>query len=289
MTTNSLTNTSYQVSCEWLKQHQSDAQVCVLDATMEKPISQSSSALTGLVPGAIPGAIRFDFSHHIVDANSAISNTMPCADIFQQKVRELGINQDSLIVVYDKQGLFAAARAWFMFKTMGFDNVAILKGGLPAWLAAGYDLETAYCTAEQPGDFVVVKDKQLFVDKHYVLNAIQDEHKQIVDARSYGRFSGQEKDPRADMRNGHIPHSLNLHYANLIENGCLIDKARLKAIFDELVPSPNEFIFSCGSGVTACILALAAEIAGFDNIKVYDGSWSEWGSDKLLPIDTVLD
>ena len=164
-----------------------------------------------------------------------------------------------------------------MFKTMGFDNVAILKGGLPAWLAAGYEVDTAYRTVQQPGDFFVTKDKQLFVDKHYVLNAIQDEHKQIVDARSYSRFSGQEKDPRAGVRNGHIPHSLNLHYTSLIENGCLLDKTRLKAIFDELVPAPDEFIFSCGSGVTACILALAAEIAGFDKVKVYDGSWSEWG------------
>lgn len=273
----------FQVNCDWLRTHLTDANLFVLDASMENPVNKSSVEVTGI----IPGALRFDFSHDIVDKNASSPNMMPSAYLFEQKIKQLGINQDSQVVVYDKQGLFSAARAWFMFKTMGFDNVVILRGGLPAWQAHGLETVEHYKEPNNGGDFVVTQDKQLFVDKHYVLNAISNDDVQIVDARGYGRFSGQEAEPREGMRSGHIPNSINLHYASLLNEGALLEKAELKRIFDELVPAPKEFIFSCGSGVTACILALAAEISGFENVKVYDGSWSEWGKDKLLPIDTV--
>ncbi|MCF6458822.1 sulfurtransferase [Pseudoalteromonas sp. MMG024] len=283
MTNSVFDNTDFQVDCTWLKQHLDDTNLVVLDASMDNPVNKSKDQSCGV----IPGTIRFDFSKCIADVTSASPNTMPSAHVFEDKIQQLGINQDSHLVVYDKQGLFSAARAWFMFKTMGFDNVAILRGGLPAWQQQGFDVVESYAIPAVKGNFKVQQDKQLFVDKHYVLNAINNDDIQIVDARGYGRFSGQEAEPREGMRSGHIPNSLNLHYASLLEQGGLLDKATLKQVFNELVPAPKEFIFSCGSGVTACILALAAEVAGFDNVKVYDGSWSEWGKDKLLPIDTV--
>lgn len=276
-------HSDFQVDCAWLKQHLDDANLVVLDASMDNPVDKASNDDRSV----IPGAIRFDFSKHIVDETATSPNMMPSKGVFEEKVQQLGINQDSHLVVYDKQGLFSAARAWFMFKTMGFNNVAILRGGLPAWLHQGFDVVENYAIPTVKGNFTVQQDKQLFVDKHYVLNAITNDDIQIVDARGYGRFSGQEAEPREGMRSGHIPNSINLHYANLLTQGKLLEKSDLRQIFDELVPAPKEFIFSCGSGVTACILALAAEVAGFDNIKVYDGSWSEWGKDKLLPIDTV--
>ncbi|AIY66239.1 hypothetical protein OM33_00820 [Pseudoalteromonas piratica] len=276
-------NHHFQVDCDWLNAHLNDSNLLVLDASMDNPINKSSIEAKGV----IPGALRFDFSNNIVDTNASSPNMMPSATIFEEKVKQLGVKHNSYLVVYDKQGLFSAARAWFMFKTMGFDNVAILRGGLPAWQAQGYETVDNYQEPSGDGDFVVTQDKQLFVDKHYVLNAINNDDIQIVDARGYGRFSGQETEPRLGMRSGHIPNSLNLHYASLIKQGALLDENELKRIFNELVPAPKEFIFSCGSGVTACILALAADIAGFEQVKVYDGSWSEWGKDKLLPIDTV--
>ncbi|MFY8352592.1 sulfurtransferase [Pseudoalteromonas sp. SSM20] len=276
-------NSNFQVDCDWLNAHLTDDNLLVLDASMDNPVNKSDVE----VAGVIPGALRFDFSNNVVDKSALSPNMMPTTALFEQKIQQLGINKNSYLVVYDKQGLFSAARAWFMFKTMGFDNVAILRGGLPAWHAKGCATVEHHKEPFGGGNFVVTHDRQLFVDKHYVLNAISDDDIQIVDARGYGRFSGQEPEPREGMRSGHIPNSLNLHYASLLNQGALLDEVELKRIFDELVPSPKEFIFSCGSGVTACILALAAEIAGFDNVKVYDGSWSEWGKDKLLPIDTV--
>ena len=283
MTEQKLIYHHFQVDCDWLNTHLNDSNLLVLDASMDNPVNKSSIEAKGV----IPGALRFDFSNNIVDTNASSPNMMPSATIFEEKVKQLGVKQNSYLVVYDKQGLFSAARAWFMFKTMGFDNVAILRGGLPAWQAQGYETVDNYQEPSGDGDFVVTQDKQLFVDKHYVLNAINNDDIQIVDARGYGRFSGQETEPRLGMRSGHIPNSLNLHYASLIKQGALLDENELKRIFNELVPAPKEFIFSCGSGVTACILALAADIAGFEQVKVYDGSWSEWGKDKLLPIDTV--
>ena len=283
MTEQKLINHHFQVDCDWLNAHLNDSNLLVLDASMDNPVNKSSIEAKGV----IPGALRFDFSNNIVDTNASSPNMMPSATIFEEKVKQLGVKHNSYLVVYDKQGLFSAARAWFMFKTMGFDNVAILRGGLPAWQAQGYETVDNYQEPSGDGDFVVTQDKQLFVDKQYVLNAINNDDIQIVDARGYGRFSGQETEPRLGMRSGHIPNSLNLHYASLIKQGALLDENELKRIFNELVPAPKEFIFSCGSGVTACILALAADIAGFEQVKVYDGSWSEWGKDKLLPIDTV--
>ena len=274
---------SHQVSCQWLAQNHADPRLVILDASMDNPVNKSDQTESGI----IKNAVRFDFSNDIVDKDASAPNTMPNKAIFQQKVQALGINNDSLVVVYDKQGLFSAARAWFMFKSMGFNTVAILKGGFPAWRAAGQSSTDEYQAVKQQGNFTVLQNHNLFVDKQYVLNAINNERSQLVDARGYGRFSGQESEPRAGMRSGHIPNSLNLHYASLLEDGQLFSKEKLETIFAELVPSPDEFIFSCGSGVTACILALAADIAGFKNLKVYDGSWSEWGKDKLLPIDTI--
>lgn len=283
MTKNDFKNSTFQIDCEWLNAHLSDADLFVLDASMDNPVNKFDDVVTGV----IPDSLRFDFSNKIVDKSATNPNMMPSAAVFEQKIQQLGINQNSYVVVYDKQGLFSAARAWFMFKTMGFDNVAILRGGLPTWHAKGYAIVEYHKEPAGGGNFVVTQDRQLFVDKHYVLNAISDDDIQIVDARGYGRFSGQESEPREGMRSGHIPNSLNLHYASVLNQGKLLDEVELKRIFDELVPAPKEFIFSCGSGVTACILALAAEIAGFHKVKVYDGSWSEWGKDKLLPIDTV--
>ncbi|UJF18442.1 sulfurtransferase [Vibrio sp. SS-MA-C1-2] len=278
-----LPNNIHQVSSKWLHQHLNNPNVIILDATTEDPTVDAEKQLKGV----IPGSKRFDFNKEIVDTEATSPNMMPSPTIFEAKVKALGINQDSIVIVYDKQGLFSAARPWWMFKTLGFNQVAILQGGLPAWINAGFSVEPDYAQTTITGDFTASKDKGLFVDKQYVLNSLSNSETQIVDARGYGRFSGQMKEPRENMRSGHIPNSLNLHYATLINDGQLLETEKLKEIFHQLVPTPGEFVFSCGSGVTACILALAADIAGFDNIKVYDGSWSEWGADKLLPIDTV--
>lgn len=273
----------YQVSCQWLAEHLSQENLIIFDATMKSGINQQGVES----PVSILGARYFDFTNHVADKNSPLSNMMPNAEVFSDAVQELGVNQDSFIVVYDQQGLFSAARVWYMFKAMGFTQVAILQGGLPAWLKAALPTQSGYQTATQRGNFSGSLQKTCFVDKKYVLDAINDDTHQIVDARGYRRFSGQEADPRQGVRSGHIPNALNLHYASLIKDGQLLDKAELKTIFAELTPAPEQFIFSCGSGVTACILALAAQIVGHKNITVYDGSWSEWGKDKLLPIDSV--
>ncbi len=273
----------FQVSADWLNKHGSDDDVIVLDATMAQSVNVTNEN-AGLV---IKGALRFDFSNHIVDKAANSPNMMPSANDFESAVRELGIGQHSQVIVYDAQGLFSAARAWYMFRAMGHEKVAILRGGLPVWLEAGFPVTDEHVKASHKGDFRAAQQRGFFVDKQYVLNNLTNVQSQVVDARSFARFSGQDKEPRAGMRSGHIPNSLNLHYSMLVENHCLLDKDKLVQIFAELAPQPEHFVFTCGSGVTACILALAAEIAGIKRYSVYDGSWSEWGKDKLLPIDTV--
>ncbi|MFN3492215.1 MAG: sulfurtransferase [Anaerolineales bacterium] len=267
--------TNSLVSVEWLKENFSAENLIILDASM-KPVTNVGDAIKDTY---IPNALRFDFDNEIKDMNTSLPHMMPTPEFFTDEVQKLGINQDSAIVVYDNVGIYASPRAWWMFRAMGHENVAVLDGGLPAWINAGY--ETASTLKGKPaarGDFISTPQTDSFIDSSYVLKAIHNPQLTIFDARSAGRFSGTEPEPRPNMKRGHIPNAVNMPFASVLESGKLKSKSMLQSMFEQY--QNNKMIFYCGTGVTACILALAADQADYKNFSVYDGSWAEWGMES---------
>lgn len=275
------------VNVQWLAENLHTRNLVVLDASM-KPVMPAGNDNLQEEPACIPGALRFDFDNHLRDKSTDLPHMMPSDGFFTEEMQKLGINQDSAIVVYDYVGVYSSPRAWWMFRAMGLEQVAVLDGGLPAWKKAGHPCEIQAATvAKTHGNFISRPQVGMFVDSDQVLKALSDKNFSVVDARSEGRFKGQEPEPRAGLRGGHMPNAVNIPFADLVVDGFLLPKESLKSIFAKQVNLNQQLIFSCGSGVTACVDALAAELAGYKKLAVYDGSWSEWGLPSLaLPITT---
>ena len=268
------------VSVDWLARHLDHPDLVVLDAHMQPP----SAAVSTDPVQQIPGARRFDFDGRIKAPDTDLPHMLPSPELFSDEVQGLGINAHSLIVVYDRIGIFSAPRAWWMFRAMGHTQVAVLDGGLPAWLAAGHPVEPETAYAGPRGDFVARLQPGLFCDADRVASELSSGRRPVLDARSAPRFAGLEPEPRAGLRSGHMPGALNLPFGQLQRDGKMKPAAELQAEFARLLGEQQAPIFSCGSGVTACILALGAELAGYQGLTVYDGSWSEWGGDLTRPV-----
>ena len=206
----------------------------------------------------IPGAVRFDIDD-VCDPDDPLPHMIPSPERFAEKVSALGIGNGDTVVVYDVYGLQSAARTWWMFRLFGHDKVAVLDGGMPAWTAEGRALEDGPVKPE-PTQFTAAFRPELVRRREDVLANIGSKAAQVADARPAGRFTGTEPEPRAGMRSGHIPGSRSLPIQPMIS--------------------------SCGSGVTACMIALAAHRLGHPGVAVYDGSWSEWGGRDDTPIET---
>ena len=275
------------VDTEWLAAHLAAPDVRVADASYYLPNE-------GLDPRAeyeaqhIPGAVFFDIDD-IADSDSVLPHMLPSPEKFSSKVRRLGLGDGVRIVVYDQRGIWSAARAWWSFRVFGHEDVAVLDGGLPKWLSEGRRVEDGPGQA-QPRHFTARMNTFLVRDKAQILANIKSRREQMLDARAVGRFTGEAPEPRAGMRGGHIPGSRSLPFVELLdpETQTLLPaealRARLAAAGIDLA---RPVVTSCGSGVTAGVLALGLHLLGHHQVAVYDGSWSEWGlPDGDTPVET---
>ena len=272
------------VDVGWLFRHIDDENLVILDASVPPVVPGFVSSNSENNFTAIVGARRFDYDQQVCKPNSRLPHMMPSAALFQEKVRALGINNEDTLVVYDDVGLYASPRAWWMFRAMGHENVFALDGGLPAWLAEAYPMTDSLTEAPGPGNFNATEQEGLFCDFEVVLAAIDDEQRAIIDARSADRFAGTAPEPRPGIRGGHMPSARNLPFPEVLEAGRLRQPEDLRKLFLDKAHQEQQVITSCGSGITACVLTLAAWELGYRNLSVYDGSWAEWGVPSHLPV-----
>lgn len=273
------------VDVAWLQAHLADPDLIVLDASWHMPAAGRDGAAEFLA-ARIPGARFFDFDRSICDRASPLPHMLPTPDAFAEAVRRLGVSQHSRIVCYDSSGLFSAPRAWWMFRAMGHAEVAVLDGGLPAWQAAGLPIQSGPSASPATGDFVAHAQPAWVAALAEVTAALDDPGVRILDARSAGRFRGSDPEPRAGLRGGHMPGARSLPFGELLDQGRLLPAERLRQRFDALAPPDARLLCTCGSGVSACVIALAAVAAGRRDLAVYDGSWTEWGGRPDTPVAT---
>ncbi len=274
------------VDVAWLADNLAAPNLIVFDASMP-PVVPGLNSINAEGPfKAIPGARRFDYDKNVCKPDTSLPHMLPSPELFEQKVRALGVNADSALVVYDDCGMYASPRAWWMFRSMGHDNVAVLSGGLPAWVAGEQPLGDSLAEAESEGDFAAGFRPHLVSDYRAVLEALEDDSRRVLDARSPGRFKGVDPEPRPGLRGGHMPNAENLPFVRLLDNGAMKPPEELREIFAGFGAPERRLISSCGSGITACVIALAAHEAGLDDVSVYDGSWVEWGTPGHLPVVT---
>lgn len=276
------------VSVEWLHNALASApsNLMVLDASWHMPATGRDGEEEWRA-ARIPGAGFFDFDRRICDRDSSLPHMLPDAELFTTELRRLGVSNDSAIVVYDSLGIVSAPRAWWMLHAMGHRHCAVLDGGLPAWKQAGYGMDTDEPEGNMPpGNFAANRQSTMVSDWREVLLATTAEHVSILDARSADRFHARAPEPRPGLRGGHMPGARNLPFDTLTSKGFMRSVPELQKALSERVPQSNRIIASCGSGVTACVIAFAAHLAGYEDVSVYDGAWAEWGAGDTLPVVT---
>lgn len=273
------------VSTEWLAKHIKDPDLRLLDASWYLP-DAGRDAKAEYDVAHIPGARFFDIDE-IADARSELPHMAPPVEKFMSRMRAMGVGDGHQVVIYDGAGLLSAARVWWLFKLMGQEHVAVLDGGFPKWSSEGRATEDMPPIPRDRHMTVRVQNR-LVRDVTQVAQASKLGDPQIVDARAPARFRGDAPEPREGLRAGHIPGSRNVHYETLLNDDKTmktIDETR--EIFEAAgVDLGRPVITSCGSGVTAAILALALERMGHDDWSLYDGSWAEWGMFPTVPVAT---
>lgn len=263
------------VSPAWLLERIADGGVVVVDATLP-PV--------GVVPvmdvharyleGHVPGAVFFDIEA-LSDHGTLLPHMLPTPESFAESMAELGVGSADTIVVYEQEGVFSAPRGWWMLRTFGARNVRVLDGGLRAWSEAGLPVEQGPVTRAL-ADFAAAYDAGAVRSFDEVERVIADGG-QIADARSAGRFVGISPEPRAGIASGHMPGAVNVPFTELVEGGRMLDAERMREVFRARgVDLARPVVTTCGSGVTAAVLALGLAECGVTAVSLYDGSWAEW-------------
>jgi thiosulfate/3-mercaptopyruvate sulfurtransferase len=271
------------VTPAWLAERLGAPNLAILDATWFMP-GDARNPLAMHQAARIPGARHFDIDA-IADPNSPLPHMLPSPEAFQADMRALGIKAGATIVVYDAVGLFSAPRVWWSLRAMGTDEVYVLDGGLPAWQDAGHAIETGATQPPTPGDFIARYDAALVADFAGVQNALA-QNVPVLDARPAGRFRGEEPEPRPGLASGHMPGAVNIPWSGLIAaDGRLraADELRHLFTFGDIARAEAP-IATCGSGVSAAIIALALARLGRWDASIYDGSWAEWGALGNAPV-----
>jgi len=276
------------VDVRWLAAHRGAPDLRIVDATLFPPGDPRDPRLAH-TEARIPGAVFFDIDE-IADTASPLPHMLPSPEKFAARMRKLGVGDGNRIVIYDALGLFSAARAWWTFRVMGHEDVVVLDGGLPAWREAGFDIEDGPPNKLSERHFTARLRRDLvrgFDEVDALVRA--GDGGAIVDARSRGRFDGAQPEPRAGLRSGHMPGARNVPFVDVLDGDKRMrppeDLARIFAGADVDLRQP--LVCTCGSGLTAAVLALALARLGKWDASVYDGSWAEWGARSDAPIATA--
>jgi len=276
------------VSTDWLAKHLAAPDLVVLDASWYLP-TEARDPYQEYLEAHIPGALFFDIDE-ICDEASGLPHMLPSPAKLSSRVRKMGIGDGKRVVVYDGAGMFSAARVWWTFRVMGHDDVVVLDGGLPKWRAEDRPLEDGPVETQER-HFTARRNAGMVCELDEIIAIVEGRDAvgaQIVDARSPGRFRGNEAEPRPGVRQGRIPGSFSLPYEALLNpDGTFKSVDEVRAVFEAAgIDLTKPVVTSCGSGVTAAILSLALEMIGHHHTSLYDGSWSEWGSREDLPVET---